>query len=199
MRAAGEATRQRVLVEARREFAEHGLAGARVNRIAARAKASKERLYAYFPNKEELFAAVCAELVGEVADATHFGADDVPGYVGRLFDLYVSQPEALQLRERLALEGGARSQALAPVLDGVFGPKVDEVRRGQQAGLIDPGWEPVELLVLLVDMARLAASEHGWRRQLERLGHPTTLARRRSMAVRAAEQLVRPGPPPAAG
>ena len=58
MRSAGEATRDRILAAAKDEFATYGLAGARINRIAAQARASKDRLYAYFASKEELFAAV---------------------------------------------------------------------------------------------------------------------------------------------
>src|SRR5262249_15209214 len=66
MRASGEATRQRILEAAKREFAQYGLSGARINRIAANAHASKERLYAYFPSKEALFAAVAELLVSDV-------------------------------------------------------------------------------------------------------------------------------------
>ena len=40
------------------EFARHGLGGARVDRIAARAKTNKRMLYYYFGNKEALFRAV---------------------------------------------------------------------------------------------------------------------------------------------
>ena len=51
MRSAGEATRDRILAAAKDEFATYGLAGARINRIAAQARASKDRLYAYFASK----------------------------------------------------------------------------------------------------------------------------------------------------
>ena len=53
-----EATRRRILDAALTEFAAHGLAGARVDEIAARAGANKRMLYAYFGNKEELWVAV---------------------------------------------------------------------------------------------------------------------------------------------
>ena len=42
MRPAGEATRERILAAAKEEFAEHGLAGARINRIAASALVSND-------------------------------------------------------------------------------------------------------------------------------------------------------------
>lgn len=44
-------------------FAEHGIAGARLEEIAARAGVSKGTIYLYFPSKEDLFRAVVRELV----------------------------------------------------------------------------------------------------------------------------------------
>src|SRR3981189_168640 len=47
--------RGEILAAARTEFAQYGLAGARIDRIAGSAHASKERLYAHFADKEALF------------------------------------------------------------------------------------------------------------------------------------------------
>src|SRR5918998_466269 len=58
-----------LLREARREFADHGMGGARVDRIADRAGVNKQRLYAYFGSKERLFDIVVASVVGEVVGA----------------------------------------------------------------------------------------------------------------------------------
>ncbi|WP_431282392.1 TetR family transcriptional regulator [Humitalea sp. 24SJ18S-53] len=52
------ATRQRILDAALVEFAANGLAGARVDEIAARADANKRMIYAYFGSKEDLWLAV---------------------------------------------------------------------------------------------------------------------------------------------
>ncbi|WP_270937145.1 TetR/AcrR family transcriptional regulator [Falsiroseomonas oryzae] len=52
------ATRQRILDAALAEFAEKGLAGSRVDEIAARAGANKRMLYAHFGSKEELWLTV---------------------------------------------------------------------------------------------------------------------------------------------
>jgi len=53
-----EATRERIREAALAEFAARGLAGARVDDIAARAGANKRMLYAYFGSKEGLWLAV---------------------------------------------------------------------------------------------------------------------------------------------
>ena len=53
-----DATKARILKSAKREFAQLGFGGARVDSIAARAKANKRMIYHYFSSKEELFTAV---------------------------------------------------------------------------------------------------------------------------------------------
>ena len=55
-----ERTKRLLLDAATTEFSEHGLAGARVDRIAAAAGVNKERIYQYFGKKDDLFAAVLA-------------------------------------------------------------------------------------------------------------------------------------------
>ena len=51
-------TRAGILAAATDEFAAHGLGGARVDRIAARAGSNKRMLYYYFGDKEALYVAV---------------------------------------------------------------------------------------------------------------------------------------------
>src|SRR5437763_13329841 len=51
-------TRRRILEAAFKEFAAHGFAGARVDRIARRAGINKRMLYHYFGDKEGLFREV---------------------------------------------------------------------------------------------------------------------------------------------
>lgn len=54
-------TRQDILAAAMNEFAEHGDTGARIDRIAQNAGCNKALIYAYFGNKEDLFAVVLRE------------------------------------------------------------------------------------------------------------------------------------------
>lgn len=53
-----DATKARILLAAKKEFAKHGLGGARVDEIADRAKANKRMIYHYFGSKEDLFQTV---------------------------------------------------------------------------------------------------------------------------------------------
>src|ERR1700738_2910179 len=53
-----KATRDRILAAALAEFSVEGFAGARVARIARRARVNKRMLYHYFGNKEDLFRGI---------------------------------------------------------------------------------------------------------------------------------------------
>src|ERR1700748_3080524 len=79
-------TRADLLRAATAEFAERGIAGARVDRIAAEAGCNKSMIYAYFGNKDGLFDAAFAAYVQGSLDEVGFDAADLPGYAGRLFD-----------------------------------------------------------------------------------------------------------------
>ncbi|QTR02277.1 helix-turn-helix transcriptional regulator, partial [Saccharothrix algeriensis] len=79
-----DATRQRLLDAALAEFAEHGIAGARVDRIAAQAESNKAQIYHYFGGKAQLFDAVYGSIVRRVVEATPITTDDLPGYAAGL-------------------------------------------------------------------------------------------------------------------
>jgi AcrR family transcriptional regulator len=98
------ATRARLLDAAYAEFAGRGFAGARVDRIAAEAGANKQAIYLYFGSKEGLFDAVLETRLGILADLVPFTPDDLPGYVGALFDHMVAHPELVRLTQWKYLE-----------------------------------------------------------------------------------------------
>ena len=64
-----ERSRVAILAAARDEFAEYGLGGARVDRIAERADVNKRLLYYYFDNKETLFRAVLEDTYQQIRTA----------------------------------------------------------------------------------------------------------------------------------
>jgi AcrR family transcriptional regulator len=190
MRTAGEATRERILAAAKEEFARHGVAGARINRIAETARASKDRLYAYFDSKEALFDAVIEQWIAETTEQTALRGDDLPGYAGRLFDDYVAHPENarlqkwadLEMREQIA-DSDARTLALRP--------KIAEIRRGQQEGFVDPSWNAGELLLVITDIALSLATARGGRKAAGGKSGERTVAQRRQTAVEAVRRLIR--------
>jgi AcrR family transcriptional regulator len=190
MRAAGHATRERILVAAKDEFTEYGFAGARLNRIAATARASKERLYSYFASKEQLFEAVVAQWIEDAPYRVALTAEDVPGYVEGLFDNFVADPRGARLQRWIELEApsGLSDDHL---LRRLFRAKLAEVRRGQQAGLIDPSWHPMDLLTLLTETVQsMAASASVISKIVGEERADDSLAERRTAAVEAARRLV---------
>lgn len=190
MRAAGQATHDRIMAAAKAEFTEHGLAGARLNRIAINANASKERLYSYFESKERLFEAVVAQWINDAPYQVPLSAEDVPGYVAGLFDNIIADLQGARLQRWIELEApdGMFDNHL---LRRIFQAKLDEVRRGQQCGLIDPAWDPKSLLMLLIDIAySMAASGFSIDRIVGEPLSERTLTDRRNAAAEAARRLV---------
>jgi AcrR family transcriptional regulator len=61
-----EGTKRNIVEVATREFAEKGLAGARIDEIAAKTKSSKRMIYYYFGDKEGLYLRVLEEAYSKV-------------------------------------------------------------------------------------------------------------------------------------
>ncbi|MFE9534744.1 TetR family transcriptional regulator [Streptomyces sp. NPDC006691] len=101
-----KATKERILAAAAAEFAQHGVAGARVDRIATQATANKRAIYDYFGDKKKLFAAVLEHLMADLAEAVPPGDEDLAAYAERLFDYHRAHPAALRLLMWEALELG---------------------------------------------------------------------------------------------
>nr|BFD87635.1 hypothetical protein StreXyl84_70360 [Streptomyces sp. Xyl84] len=101
-----EDTRRRIFAAAAAEFADRGLAGARVDRIAAAARANKQAIYLYYGNKERLFAAVLRAKLAEISVSISVDPDAVAESVGQLFDWYQHHPELIRLLLWEALETG---------------------------------------------------------------------------------------------
>ncbi|NJP90928.1 TetR/AcrR family transcriptional regulator [Nonomuraea sp. FMUSA5-5] len=101
-----EATRQRIFEAATAEFAEHGLAGGRVDRIAAAACANKQAIYLYYGGKEKLFGAVVRAKLDEICHAVSLDPRTLPEAVGQLYDWYHEHPELIRLLLWEALEAG---------------------------------------------------------------------------------------------
>jgi len=103
-------TRATILQAALAEFAEHGPAGARVDRIAAVAGVNKRMLYHYFGDKAGLFQAVLAEAVLEPL-APPGGGAGLPAAVAQIgqqeWQLLAWQRQGLEA----ALQGLSRALA----------------------------------------------------------------------------------------
>ena len=140
-----EATKERLLDAAFGEFAKHGLAGARIDRIAAAAETNKRMIYVYFGSKDALFQAVIDSAIEHLFAAVPFTVEDLPGYTGRLFDVLAARPELLRLQAwwHLAADVPSPSQ-----LDS-FRLQINDVAAAQRAGLIGDRLEPGDIVAFL--------------------------------------------------
>jgi AcrR family transcriptional regulator len=139
-----QATRDRLLVAAIAEFAENGLAGGRVDRIAASAAANKRAIYDYFGGKEGLFDAALSRVVDDLNAANPLLVDDLPAYAGRLFDYLHDHSEAVRMTTWWRLE---RPQ----LLTGVSSEWFDQLRAASTHAT--SGIDSVDLIVLVLGLA----------------------------------------------
>lgn len=147
------ATRHRLIDAARAEFAEFGIAGARVDRIAVNAAANKAQIYNYFGSKDRLFDAVWESVVREVIESTPVDPTDLPGYAARLADAYRQHPEIRRLVSWQRLERGHD----APHHFAVQNTKatVDAIAKAQADGTVSDHFEAGVLLGLIISIASL--------------------------------------------
>ena len=181
--------RGEILAAARAEFAQYGLAGARIDRIARTASASKERLYAHFGDKETLFRDVVATDGAEFFRAVELRPDAVPEFVGDIFNLAQNRPEHLRMITWAQLEGFPLDM---PEFDEEHRPEraIAALQQAQADGHVDPAWEPQQLLVFLFAIGLAWAH---WPDPAAATSDAKVVARRRAAAVDAAARLIKPG------
>jgi len=109
-----KASSDAILDAARAEFAEHGYAGARVDRIAARAGLNKQLIYYYFRSKAGLHAAAiaAAPAAHPVAQAPVTSAiEGLRAVIARLARSLETRPEIVSLLVDRTARGEARDAA----------------------------------------------------------------------------------------
>jgi AcrR family transcriptional regulator len=191
-----EPTRLRILEAARVEFAAHGLAGARIDRIARTAAASKERLYAYYRAKDELFSAVLELNLLEFARAVEPGEDpaagSLPVLAGALFDHTVRHPDHLRMIDWARLEGQAALAPSAGIVDSFHDAQTARIQALQSAGHVDPGWDPGMLSTLIFGIVSAWVHDPAATLGPHEAPDAAALATRRAAVVHAVERLIRP-------
>lgn len=141
------ATRARILRAAIEEFAAHGLAGGRVERITHEAEANPRSLYVYFGSKEGLFHASVDAALGALGEEVPVTLDDLPGYAAQTFDWIRAHPEAVRLNRWRQLE--------APDAGPDDRQRYADMVRGMAADPQRPvdALPPADLLILIFAMA----------------------------------------------
>ncbi|MFC3891509.1 TetR family transcriptional regulator [Lentzea rhizosphaerae] len=159
-----EATKAKLLDAALEEFSQYGIAGARVDRIAAKAGCNKAMIYAYFGSKEGLFEELLKIQIDRMIKAVPITPEDLPGYAGRLFDSYLDQPQLLRLAAYHRLDNGF--EAIPKAEAEAYRHKVEAIAKAQLDGKATAAFNASDLLDLVVHMSTLAFTTPNATREL---------------------------------
>jgi AcrR family transcriptional regulator len=148
-------TSARILAAAKSEFARKGLAGARVDAIATRAKINKRMIYHYFKSKEDLYLAVLEEAYGDLRRAERLvdlaGREPEDAFVALIeftWNYYRQNPELLRLivTENIHQARYLKRSKKIREMHSPFVALIDELlARGVKQGVFREGIDPRQL------------------------------------------------------
>ena len=157
------ATQARILAAAKAEFARKGLAGARVDEIADRAKINKRMIYHYFASKDQLFLAVLEAAYDDIRSKERAlrleslaPVAAIEKLVSFTWSYFVKNPEFLRLLNSANLHRGVhlKQSKRVKAMHVPFMEMIREVlQRGEAAGLFRSGIDPVQLYISITALA----------------------------------------------
>ncbi|MEV3965385.1 TetR family transcriptional regulator [Nocardia sp. NPDC050193] len=179
-----EAKRQLLFDAALAEFAEFGLAGARIDRLARRAGISAGLVYSFYKGKDELFDAVFDMIVEMTVAAVPLDADRLPEYAGQLYDAGLAHPEVMRFLMWYQLLRGESAQR-ASVAESMRA-KVEAIEQAQQRGTVTTARPAAHILALVLTVANM------WNQPAEDVVRLVPEPRRRSLVLDAVTTLISP-------
>lgn len=150
-----EATRRDILEVAIREFARKGLAGARIDEIAAKTATSKRMIYYYFKNKQGLYLAALEKSyrdIRRIEETLRLESlppeEAVRTLVGFTFDYQAENPDFVRLvMNENMLHGKYLAQSAS--IKELNSPAITGIReiyaRGCEQGVFRKGLDPIDL------------------------------------------------------
>jgi AcrR family transcriptional regulator len=158
-----EGMRIRILEAAKKEFAAHGIAGARVDRIAAEAGANKRMLYYHVGKKDDLYLAVLEGAYEQIRveerglDLEHLDPPDaIETLIGFTWNYFIRNPEFLAL---LNTENLVQAKHLkrSDKVKSMHSPFVEMIRtvvnRGVESGDFKVAMDPVQLYISIAALS----------------------------------------------
>src|SRR3954453_12813718 len=157
------APRKKLLTAARREFAQSGLAGARVDEIARRAGVNKQLVYHYFGDKDAIYLAVLEWVYEEIrAQERKLNLQGLPPQqairklIEASFDHLAAHPDFIVLLND-ENRGGARHVRGSRRLEAMHSPLVSMVSKilseGVRAGVFRRGINAVHLYISIAGLS----------------------------------------------
>jgi AcrR family transcriptional regulator len=158
-----ERTKQAILDAAKIEFAEKGLAGARVDTIAEQSGANKRMLYYYFGSKDDLYIAVLEDVYGAMRrteselDVTHLEPmEGLRRLIEFKFDYYLNNPIVIRILAGENLQDARflrRSKRLRDMHLSVVQSLDEVLTAGRKAGIMRGGVDPVQLYISIAGLS----------------------------------------------
>jgi AcrR family transcriptional regulator len=150
-----EGTQRNIIEVATAEFAEYGLAGARIDEIAAKTKSSKRMIYYYFGDKEGLYLRVLEAAYSKVrATEATLHLDDLEPVeaLRKLVEFTFDHHNANEPFIRLVMienihhgEYLSRSKAIQALNVTAIDTISRLYERGVKSGVFRPGLDPIDL------------------------------------------------------
>lgn len=152
-----------ILAAARDEFAEYGLGGARMDRIAERANLNKRLIYYYFADKEALFQAVLEHAYRDIREQERnlnlldvAPAEALRRLVEFTWTYYLAHPEFLtllnsaNLHRARHLQGSKQAREMnSPLIEML----AEILERGRKDGSFRGGVDPLQLYVSIAGLS----------------------------------------------
>jgi AcrR family transcriptional regulator len=186
-----------ILAAALEEFAEFGLGGARMDRIAERAGVNKRLIYYYFEHKDSLFTAVLEHAYESIRGEEHQlnltqiePVEAIRRLIAFTWNYYIEHPEFLTLLNSENLHR-ARHLKQSPKAQSLNSPLIESLagvlERGVRSRVFRAGVDPVQLYISIAGLSYFYLSNvHtlsaifgrellGAKARVERLSHMTDL------------------------
>lgn len=206
-----ERTRQAILRAALIEFAQEGIAGARIDHIARAAHVNKALLYYYFHDKEALYGAVLdqvfsglAERINQVLDRDLPPREKVLAYAAAHFDYIAASPMYPRVVQREMMRAGrAGSPHIRRMVDRYLRPVQGRLAELFRAGMESGDFRRVDAVHFVFSIVAMNVFYFSSAPVIALLSHADPLAPEAVAARRAAVlDLIAAAlftPPPAAG
>ncbi|WP_062111872.1 TetR/AcrR family transcriptional regulator [Aureimonas sp. AU40] len=157
-----ERTRAAILEAARREIAEKGLAGARVDVVARRAGTNKRMIYHYFGDKDALYLAVLEETYHHIRQAERrldLARREPEEGLAELalftWHYYLDHPEFLSILATENLNHARylrQAPGIAEMHSNFLSELADVLRRGAEKGVFKPALDPVKVYLTIASL-----------------------------------------------
>lgn len=157
-----EATKLRILEAAKKEFAQNGLEGARVDAIALEAQANKRMIYHYFESKENLFKVIIEQAYLDIRSEEALlnleklsPKEAITEFVKFTWNYYLKNPEFITLvnNENLNKARHIKDSSVLREVSKSFVARIQAILdKGAQDGTFRSGLDAVQVNITIASI-----------------------------------------------